>query len=309
MTAAVLAGPARLSWVTWRQHRTGLVAVLGLFGLTAAFMAATELNPRWHADSISTAGPYNLVYPLVFLDMMLLPVIAGLVLGAPMLAHEAESGTVRFAWTQDTGKVTLLIGKALSVAAGLAVAAAGLGLEFEWWARPVLKNLNQYWLGPQFSFHPLPYAAWTVFAFCLGLAFGALFRRTVPALVVTLIGYTAVFYLDNWHLRPFYLPPLRSTVPWNSVSLDFGSGFSRDHIGRVIIDSGIIGPGGKPISYFAPGKRSGWVDFTSNHVLQWTTYQPASRFLLFQVLEFGYLTLLSAVLVTAAVGLIRRRSA
>ncbi len=228
VTAAVLAGPGRISWVTWRQHRTGLVAVLGLFGLTAAFMAATELNPRWHADSISTAGPYNLVYPLVFLDMTLLPVIAGLVLGAPMLAHEAESGTVRFAWTQDIGKVTLLIGKALSVAAGLAVAAAGLGLEFEWWAGPVLKNLNHYWLGPQFSFHPLPYAAWTVFAFCLGLAFGALFRRTVPALVVTLIGYTAVFYLDNWHLRPFYLPPLRSTVPWNSVSLDFGSGFSRE---------------------------------------------------------------------------------
>jgi hypothetical protein len=304
MTAAALAGPGRLSWVTWRQHRTGLVAVLGLFGLTAAFMAATELNPGWHADAISTSGPFSLVYPLTVLDVLLLPAVAGLVLGAPLLAHEAESGTVRFAWTQDTGKVTLLIGKVLSVAAGLAVAGAGLGLEFDWWAEPVLKNLNYLWLGRQFSFHPLPYAGWTVFAFCLGVALGAFVRRTVPALVGTLIGYVAVFYLDNWHLRMFYLPPLRSVVSWNSV--DFG--FRQDHVGNYVIDSGIVGPGGKLISYYTPGKLFGWTNFAAKHAAQWTTYQPASRFVLFQVLELGYLTLLSAALVTAAVLVIRRRS-
>ncbi len=307
MTATVLAGPRRLGWVTWRQHRTGLVAVLALFGLTAAFMAATELNPSWHADATSTSGPYNLVYPLTFLDLLLLPVMAGMVLGAPMLAHEAESGLTRFAWTQDVGKVTLLIGKALSVAAVLAVTAAGLGWEFNWWAGPVLKNVSYLWLGIPFSFHPLPYAGWTVFALCLGVALGALFRRTVPAVAGTLIGYAAVFYLDNYKLRPFYLPPLRSTVPW--ASTDLGLGFSTGHIGRYVIDSGIIGPGGKQISYFAPGQRAGWVNFAGKHVAQWMTYQPASRYHLFQVLEFGYLMLLSAALVAAAVVLIRRRSA
>ena len=53
------------------------------------------------------------MYPLVFLDMTLLPVIAGLVLGAPLLAQEAESGTVQFAWTQGVSKITLVITKAL----------------------------------------------------------------------------------------------------------------------------------------------------------------------------------------------------
>jgi hypothetical protein len=49
--------------------------------------------------------------------------------------------------------------------------------------------------------------------------------------------------------------------------------------------------------------------FNVNKVVEWMTYQPASRYVLFQFLEFGYLILLSVLLVAAAVVLIRRRPA
>ena len=39
------------------------------------------------------------------------------------------------------------------------------------------------------------------------------------------------------------------------------------------------------------------------------TYQPASRFGLFQVIEFGWLIVLAAILIAATAVLIRRRAA
>jgi hypothetical protein len=309
MTAAVLTGSGRLSWVTWRQHRPSLTAVLGLFCLTAAVMTVTGLDPRWHATVISTAWRYQL-YPLMIFDMLLLPVVAGLVLGAPLLAAEAESGTVWFAWTQGVSKVTLLLVKVLGLAGGLAIAAAGLGLEYEWWAGPQLKLDNSRWADWPFMFHPLPYAGWMLFAFCLGVLIGVAVRRTVPALAGTLAGYAAVFYLDNSYWRPYYLPPLRSSTPYfRSFGNVWPTAWFADPSGRIYrftIAYGLSRRDGQPLVHGDLRRPQGWV---AHHVVQWTTYQPASRFVPFQVLEFGYLTLLSVALVTAAVMLIRRRSA
>ena len=64
MTAAVLTRSGRLGWVAWRQHRPGLLAVLVLFGLTAAVMAVTGLDPKWHAIVLNFAWRYQL-YPLM----------------------------------------------------------------------------------------------------------------------------------------------------------------------------------------------------------------------------------------------------
>ena len=45
------------------------------------------------------------------------------------------------------------------------------------------------------------------------------------------------------------------------------------------------------------------------HVVERMAYQPGNRFHLFQFLEFGYLLVLSGLLVAATVALICRRSA
>jgi hypothetical protein len=313
--AAVFARWRRLNWVTWRQHRTSLLVVLGLFILPAAVMAATGLSGHWHAvaPKLAKADVVSQLFSLTVLYLLLLPVVTGLVLGAPLLAHEAESGLTRFAWTQSAGRSTLLTVKALSMAAGLAIAAAGLGLEFGWWAEPLLRRLNWDWPNFQFSFHPLPFAGWTVFAFCLGVALGSVARRTVPALVGTLVGYATVFYQDNEHLRRYYLPPLRTRVPWGT-EVNYGPfGFSylrSGPVGRFFVGTGYTRSEGQPFhwAHWSPfGMPEG--SFNVNKVVEWMTYQPASRYVLFQFLEFGYLILLSVLLIAAAVVLIRRRPA
>jgi len=45
---------------------------------------------------------------------------------------------------------------------------------------------------------------------------------------------------------------------------------------------------------------------TQHRIQLWVTYQPASRYGLFQAIEFGWLIALSAILIAATVALIRR---
>ncbi|HET7013577.1 MAG TPA: hypothetical protein VFI65_06685 [Streptosporangiaceae bacterium] len=300
----------RLGWVTWRQHRASLLVVASLFVLTAATMWLSSLDPRGHTEVVRAAGfdPTGpvLLYQVVVGAMVLLPVVAGLLLGAPLLAHESESGTVRFAWTQQVGRVASLTVKATSIGAGLAIAAAALGLEYDWWAVHRITVGQWDWATMQFSFHPLPYAGWAVFGFSLGVLIGAVTRRTVPALAGTFVGYTIVFTFDNVYGRLRYLPPLRTVVP----EVPGGTGGDRlspGQYGPENVGGGWNWPDGRPLTVSETYRSPAWM--ARHHVVYWTTSQPGNRYHLFQFLEFGYLLLLSGLLVAAAIVLIRRRSA
>jgi hypothetical protein len=286
-----------------------------MFGLIAAYLAVTGLQPHWHSllarpsPRSSNWGVFGFPlpsFPPLDIVLLLQPVVTGLVLGAPLLAQETESGTARFAWTQGVSKGTLLAAKAVSIAAALAVAAAGLGFEAAWWTGPMPRWQRLDWADWFFSVHPLPYAGWTIFGFSLGVLLGAAARRTVPALVGTLAGYTAVFYLDNWHLRRHYLPPARAAFDWGT-SIPPAVFYPRSGLGPVHIASGLSLPDGKPVTAAELAKPNTWL--LAHDVRLWVTFQPGSRFVPFQFLEFGYLIVLSGLAVAAAVVLIRRRSA
>ena len=56
-----------------------------------------------------------------------------------------------------------------------------------------------------------------------------------------------------------------------------------------------------------PSALQNWL--AQQHYTQWTSYEPASRFWHFQVIEAGWLVALSAILIAASVWLVRRRAA
>jgi hypothetical protein len=206
MTGASLATWRRFSWVAWRQHRTGLIVVLGLFALPTVIMAAAELDVTAHAavvDSLARSSASADAWQLTLLGgwLELLPVMAGLLLGAPLLAQETESGSASFTWTQGIGRGSSLAGKAILVAAGLWLTAAVVSLEFGWWSR-LVPAVAQYGDAPQFAYYPLSYAGWTVFGFSLGVLAGAIARRTVPALAGTVAAYGVLFYLGGFSRLP-----------------------------------------------------------------------------------------------------------
>ena len=236
----------RLGWVTWRQHRAALIIVFGLFALTAAVMAATGLDARAHGAVVeslarSSSSPYVWQLRLLGIVLELQPVLAGLLLGAPLLAQEAESGSLRFTWTQEVGPCSSLAAKTILIATSLEVAAAGVSWEFAWWSRQVPAVIWYHVAAPQFSYFPWSYAAWTVFGFSLGVLVGAITRRTVPALAGTLAGYGLVFYLKAFDR----LPDNNLAGFWTRFPFRYGDDGMRypaefHQFGLLILASGLL---------------------------------------------------------------------
>ena len=56
-----------------------------------------------------------------------------------------------------------------------------------------------------------------------------------------------------------------------------------------------------------PNALSNWL--AQQHYTQWASYEPASRFWHFQLIEGGWLLALSVVLIAASIWLVRRRAA
>jgi hypothetical protein len=157
-----------------------------------------------------------------------------------MVARELESGTHTLVWTQSITRhrwlaTKLGVGLLCSVAAGAVV-----GLALTWWSRPIdsavnaghgangnivgLARIVPEMFGSR-GIAPIGYAA---FAFALGVAAGALLRRTVPAMAVTLAVYVLIqIVMPNW-VRPHLVEPVQQMVPITADNLHGFSGPGPD---------------------------------------------------------------------------------
>ena len=300
----------RLAWITWRQHRAALGWMLLVFAVTAVLLAVTYGVPARSGDHVflpsrSVALAINAWKILA----QLLPVLAGVFLGAPLLARESEHGTARLAWTQEAGRTRWLVVKVVPVGAILAVAAAGLGLELRWWLAPFTAS-PFLWAPEYFDLRPLPFTGWVTLGFALGVVLGAVIRRTVPAMAATLACYAALLYVTSLWWRMHYLPPLHRPLPHVLI----GSGGSYDYSipltsrpGDYVLSAAPSWPDGRLLTAAQLSHRASW--FRLHHIRLWVTYQPPDRYGLFKVIEFGWLVAAAAILIAATAVLIRRRAA
>jgi len=220
-------------WLSWRQHRLELLVI----GIGLAFLAALliqsglVINAALHQlvkGDLSVAScvahqntsSFCQLIQAKFYDtyedpnalpiVLLVPLLVGMFLGAPLVARELERGTFRLIWTQSVTQLRWLlvkVGVQLVVILALFVLINQL----------VIWYLTQQWYLGDFVWNtfdligivPLTYM---VFALALGVAAGAITRHTVPAMIVTLFGYVGVRTVIT-NLRPHYLPPL--SVTWD----------------------------------------------------------------------------------------------
>jgi hypothetical protein len=285
-----------LGWVAWRQHRTGFCVAIAALAVTAVIVGVTgaDLHRTWSwPRSGQTLGELALL-------LLLIPLLAGVFLGAPLLAGQATSGTMRFVWTQGISVRRWLLAQVIPAAVILVLAGAGLGLLFRWSAALDLTDRPE-WNGGLFPLSPLPFAGWLVFGFALGTALGGLIRKVVPAMAATVAGYLATLVgAATW--RTHYLPPL-------SVSFRVADSSAWQRA----LASGVPGtaarlsqwlgwPDGRRLSVADLSKPTGWL--TAHHIKVWIAYQPASRFGTFELIEFGWLIAASAALLAAALVLV-----
>lgn len=329
----------RMAWVTWRQHRVALTGVAALMGALAVFFwiaglqlhhayaAATACHPAGSivcGDLINTINGMN-GFLRNGLVLQAVPALIGAFVGAPVLAREIESGTFRFAWTQGLGRWRWTIAKLVALGVVVAAAAGALGVLMSWYYQPYFaagnKGLSLFKGGligaspfapGLFDLRGVTFAAWTLAAFAIGVLAGIVIRRTVPAIVASLVVYAGLAIVAGGFLRRGYLAPLVTSTPnvagsaW-IVSQQWTSGgrpVSQSVIDRVLSQGGplAVGKGGIPQSFNT-------MQYLARHgYTQLTTYQPASRFWPFQWIEGGWLLALSVLLIAVTVWIVRRRA-
>ena len=214
--------------LTWLQFRLQAMIAVAALALVACALAATgphlahlydsnvaNCAAQNNCDSAAKAFLLNdqflqsILGPLV----LLIPALAGIFWGAPLIAREIETGTFRLAWTQSVSRRRWLLAK-LGMMGLASVAAAGLlSLMVTWWASP-FDRINENRFTPlMFSVRGIVPIGYAAFAFTLGVTIGPLVRRILPAMAITLVIFAVVRVVVMLWVRPYFVAPLHATQP------------------------------------------------------------------------------------------------
>lgn len=284
------------------------------------------------AESTLSADSTTLTVLLITLRGV--PLLIGMFLGAPLLAREFESGTFRFVWTQGVGRVRWLAAKLVLLGGGAMIGSLALSELVSWWVSPFnAAGFASRWQPGQFDLTRVTLTTWALLAFVLGVCLGAIGRRTLPAIalsagVVMALLVSAFFWLDNWFLglgAVQYRPGAGQVTSVVVGSLHRFASSARDAAGPAgswLVRSWMTNADGHPLSAsaaqsvllraavatqsLANDKNATLPWLARHHYTYWVSYQPASRYWLFQSLEGGGLLLLALLIVGATVLTVRQ---
>ncbi len=138
--------------------------------------------------------------------------IIGALIGAPLVAREVEQRTHLAAWTQSVSRRRWYITKIATLAAGLAVAGLMVGTANAWLQhQPTAGDTTSTRWSWFVSIH-LALAGEAALAFALGVAFGALLRRTLPAIGAAVAAFAALLLGARWMVQAL-TPATKTTGP------------------------------------------------------------------------------------------------
>lgn len=324
-------------WLTWRQHRGQLVvlvaglALLGALllltgrqmhdafgdgGLAAclerqgdpAFVSVTDQGCTDLAEAFAARFFNQRLLALVL--FIVLPVLAGMFLGAPVVARELEQGTHQLVWTQGVSRRRWAATKIALLAAALVVVAGAFALMVQWWFEPLNRATAERFTWLIFDQQGVVLVGYALFAFGLGVLFGAMTRRTVRAMGITLAAYFAVRFAVAVWARPHYLPQRVRTYPVfgnrvpNPLRADFLIGGGGPGVGGIYSAAGEFIKGGQSTCLGRPSSCVAEYGLGANNL---EIFQPASRYWLFQGIETALFVALAALLVFGAIWWVRRR--
>jgi hypothetical protein len=348
-----------MTWLAWRQFRAQAITAAAALAAFAILLAAT----RSHMDSLYAASritgchgdtcaglasrflilltsgrgvpllpdganAYVILYFLSVLVILAAPAIIGIFWGAPLIARELETGTVRLAWNQSVTRTRWLTVKLALIGVAAMAVTEGLSLLQGWWAAPIGKAVGLggsasimsegrfgLFIFPTHGITPLGYAA---FGFALGVTVGLLIRRAIPAMAVTLAIFAVIQFATPLWVRPHLLPPSRTIATIEAAGANVtpagGSTIAATATsvpgqpGAWITSSGAVNAGGQPVTAPAacetaiphspgPGGSSQWDNCLASHGIRVVeTYQPISRYWPLQLTETGLFLVLALAL-------------
>jgi hypothetical protein len=343
-----------MTYLIWRQYRLQWAIALALLAAIAALMLIDGLHEaaQWHALQVACAGAgaaataghgggclgqFNV--SMVGNDMRVLsalvPAILGILWGAPLIAHELETGTSTFALTQGITRTRWLVSKVGFLLLSAAIWAGVISALITWWSGPENAQRADQFQANYFDTQAILPIGYAVLAMALGITAGVLFRRTLPAIAVTLAGFIGirVWFGDQirYHLLPAVTTYTSLANTWSpgGISVSQGSNLVNG-AGQQVNGSQfapmLFVPSGNGIPtdaipaachQYVPSVIPAGGDaspallscLTKEGFRNWFSYQPGSRYWAFQGLETGIYLLIAAALLAVAFYVIRRRDA
>ncbi len=222
---------------SWRQFRPQ--AMVGITGLVVIAVVLAFTGPNLvHVYDVNVAackasggqspacnnpveGTFHALQVALVALVLVVPALIGMFWGAPLIAHELETGTFRLAWTQSVSRRRWLWVKMGLVGLASALTAGLLSLMYTWWFSPIDKVSQNRFSPAAFSLHGFVPAGYAAFAFALGVTAGLLFRRSLPAMAVTLVGFIAARLAVTYWLRPHYMSPATLNLPLSANDVGF----------------------------------------------------------------------------------------
>jgi ABC-type transport system involved in multi-copper enzyme maturation permease subunit len=222
--------------LTWRQFRSQAAVAGGTLIVVAIILAitgphlvqlynTTVARCATHGDCSSATtgflGNDSTLRSWLGILVVVVPGIIGIFWGAPLITRELEAGTHRLVWTQSVTRSRWLAVK-LGVACLASMVFAGLlSLMVTWWASPLDRaKASIFSTFDQRDIVPIGYAA---FALVLGVTFGVLIRRTLPAMASTLVVFVAALLLVAHEVRPRLITPMSQSLRLSQSTAGFGS--------------------------------------------------------------------------------------
>ncbi len=216
-----------MTWMTWRQHRAAAAVgavVLATIAAALVWLGVTARSKVRHygltsclrngTDCTTAIAHLQRQYhwlPPVAASLFALPLLAGMFWGAPLIAREIETGTYRLVWTQSVSRLRWISTKLALVLGATATATVALSLLAVWAFQPLIPVLGNRFRGGWFDVQGIVPAAYMLFALALGSCMGAVWRKTIPAMATTIVGFAAV-RIPVHALRRYLITPLTHTV-------------------------------------------------------------------------------------------------
>jgi hypothetical protein len=316
-----------MTWVAWRQHRLQLLLGAAAVTALALFLIPTGLDMSHFFTSSGLArclraggavggadcgqldeafgsryGGYAFLVPL----FLVAPVLFGIFFGAPLIAREIDSGTYRLAWTQGVTRPRWLTRKLAMVVGAAAAGSVSLAYLVTWWSRPLVANSGKRFQFGIFDLRGVVPIGYAIFAVMLGIAIGAVIKKTLPAIGLTLVGFAAVRVGIEFFVRQHYLAAKTTTQSFFADGPLSGrqswviSQNTIDRLGHVISRGGglnfeylaarcpAVAAGGPFQAKGAPGGVDVMAACVQHLGIRTSViYQPGSRFWTFQWIEFG----------------------
>jgi hypothetical protein len=310
-------------WLTWRQHRVEALVIGGALGALALLFLFTGLdihntyhqlgvdacvaNPASNNDCNTFVRTFQEQYSTLEFAVPWLnfaPALVAMLIGAPLVARELENGTHRLVWTQSVTRGRWLAVKLVLVVGGCLLVAVALTALIMWWRGP-FDALHGRFGQDAFDQEGIAPLAYMAFVVLLAVAAGALLKRGIPAMALTLALFLGVRLPIDSYVRPHYQPPLTTTYSVLANDPNIGlawviDGGFVDAAGHHLSDEQVFRPCEQSASA-SPGldKQSIFQCINARGISQYLVYQPADRFWTFQAIE----TALYAVLTLALLGL------